>query len=43
VLVETTGGVRSERPLAGDDEVLATYRTRFGIVLDRVPAPPARS
>jgi N-hydroxyarylamine O-acetyltransferase len=40
VLVETTGGRRQERTLAGDAEVLDAYRSRFGIVLDRVPSLP---
>ncbi|NHA69553.1 arylamine N-acetyltransferase family protein [Phycicoccus flavus] len=30
-------GTREERRLGGDDEVLATYRDLFGVVLDRVP------
>jgi N-hydroxyarylamine O-acetyltransferase len=37
-LIETAGGTRTERELGTDDEVLATYRTRFGVELDRVPA-----
>jgi N-hydroxyarylamine O-acetyltransferase len=37
-LIETAGDVRTERQLGSDDEVLDTYRTRFGIELDRVPA-----
>jgi N-hydroxyarylamine O-acetyltransferase len=49
-LVQTTGDRRRERTLTSDAEVLAAYRTWFGIVLDRVPdrpgnhpvAPPAR-
>ncbi|MDG9719163.1 arylamine N-acetyltransferase [Streptomyces sp. DH24] len=37
-LTETApGGGREERELDGDEEVLAVYRERFGIVLDRVP------
>jgi N-hydroxyarylamine O-acetyltransferase len=39
-LVETTGDRRRERTLTGDAEVLDAYRSRFGIVLDRVPPPP---
>ncbi|GGW80560.1 arylamine N-acetyltransferase family protein [Streptomyces lomondensis] len=31
-------GTREERELGTDEEVLAVYRERFGIVLDRVPA-----
>ncbi|MET9440379.1 arylamine N-acetyltransferase [Streptomyces sp. NPDC006610] len=31
-------GARDERELHGDEEVLAVYRERFGIELDRVPA-----
>lgn len=37
-LVQTTDGKRQEHLLNGDDEVLAAYRTHFGIVLDRVPS-----
>lgn len=38
-LVSTTvDGLREERELATDEEVLAAYRDRFGIELDRVPA-----
>ena len=37
-LIETAGGVRDERTLATDAEILAAYRDHFGIVLDRVPA-----
>ncbi len=33
-------GVRTERELGSDDEVLATYREHFGVVLDRVPREP---
>lgn len=40
LLVETDGGVRRERTLVDDEEVLATYRDRFGITLDRLPAAP---
>lgn len=36
VLVTTVDGAREERALHGD-EVLAVYRDRFGIVLDRLP------
>jgi N-hydroxyarylamine O-acetyltransferase len=39
-LVETVSERRRERTLAGDAEVLDTYRDRFGIVLDRVPPEP---
>ncbi|HEV8647856.1 MAG TPA: arylamine N-acetyltransferase [Actinomycetes bacterium] len=38
-LIETAGNQRHERTLTGDAEVLAAYRTYFGIVLDRVPSP----
>jgi N-hydroxyarylamine O-acetyltransferase len=41
-LVETTGGRRRERVLAGDAEVLDAYRAHFGIHLDRLPPPPQR-
>jgi N-hydroxyarylamine O-acetyltransferase len=40
-LIETVGGVRTERTLGGEDEVLAAYRDRFGITLDRLPPDPA--
>jgi N-hydroxyarylamine O-acetyltransferase len=36
-LIETTGGSRTETELASDEVLLAAYRDRFGIVLDRVP------
>jgi N-hydroxyarylamine O-acetyltransferase len=36
-LIRTSGGTRTEEPLAGADAVLAAYRDHFGIVLDRVP------
>ncbi|MPY77197.1 MAG: arylamine N-acetyltransferase [Actinophytocola sp.] len=36
-LVETINGGRKETTLADDAEILATYRSRFGIHLDRVP------
>ncbi|MFD7402413.1 arylamine N-acetyltransferase [Streptomyces sp. NPDC059866] len=36
--VTAADGKRDERELAGDEEVLAVYRERFGIELDRVPA-----
>jgi N-hydroxyarylamine O-acetyltransferase len=36
-LIETAGGSRTETELASDEALLATYRDRFGIVLDRVP------
>ncbi len=39
-LVQTTGDQRQERTLTDDAEVLAAYRTWFGIVLDRVPDRP---
>ena len=40
-LIHTTGDRREERTLAGDAEVLDAYRSLFGIVLDRLPTPPA--
>jgi N-hydroxyarylamine O-acetyltransferase len=40
-LVQTTGDRRQERTLTSDAEVLAAYRTWFGIVLERVPGQPA--
>jgi N-hydroxyarylamine O-acetyltransferase len=36
-LIETVDGVRTEHPLTGDAEILAAYRTSFGVELDRVP------
>jgi N-hydroxyarylamine O-acetyltransferase len=36
-LIETVGADRRERTLDSDEEVLAVYRDRFGIVLDTVP------
>ncbi|GAA0944140.1 arylamine N-acetyltransferase [Actinocorallia libanotica] len=36
-LITTEHGVRSENVLPDDDAVLAAYRSRFGIALDRVP------
>jgi len=36
-LVRTVDGTRDERELDTDAEVLAAYRTHFGITLDRVP------
>jgi N-hydroxyarylamine O-acetyltransferase len=43
VLIETTDGLRSERQVDDDGELLAIYRDRFGIALDRVPLPPPES
>lgn len=40
-LIVTDGGSRTETPLTSDAEILATYRDRFGIILDRVPGPIA--
>jgi len=40
-LIETIGGVRTEKPLGDDAEVLAAYGDLFGVVLDRLPAAPA--
>jgi N-hydroxyarylamine O-acetyltransferase len=36
--VRTTGAEREERVLTDDADVLAAYRTHFGITLDRVPS-----
>jgi N-hydroxyarylamine O-acetyltransferase len=36
-LIQTSGGVRTERQLPGDAELLAAYRDHFGIRLDQVP------
>jgi N-hydroxyarylamine O-acetyltransferase len=40
-LIQTVAGERHEQILGTDAEVLAAYRTYFGIVLDRLPTPPA--
>lgn len=37
VLIETVNGERKEQKLVDDADVLAAYRDRFGVVLDRVP------
>ncbi|MEV8591466.1 arylamine N-acetyltransferase [Streptomyces sp. NPDC052012] len=37
VLTGAAGGEREERQLGTDEEVLAAYRERFGVLLDRVP------
>ena len=42
-LIQTSGATRTERPLDGDDALLAAYREHFGITLRHVPsrsAPP---
>jgi len=36
-LIRTVDGERAEETLGGDAEVLAAYRTWFGVALDRVP------
>jgi N-hydroxyarylamine O-acetyltransferase len=36
-LITTIGGAREEEKLDGDAELLAAYRDRFGVSLDRVP------
>ncbi|MFJ9699476.1 arylamine N-acetyltransferase family protein [Streptomyces fradiae] len=38
-LITTEDGSRTERVLSGDGELLAVYRDRFGIRLDRPPVP----
>ncbi|MFI9819015.1 arylamine N-acetyltransferase [Streptomyces sp. NPDC052013] len=38
VLTGAAGGEREERELGTDEAVLAAYRDRFGVLLDRVPA-----
>ncbi|WP_374983254.1 arylamine N-acetyltransferase [Streptomyces fradiae] len=38
-LITTEGGSRAERVLSDDGELLAVYRDRFGIRLDRPPVP----
>ena len=40
-LVQTTGDRHQEHTLTDDAEILAAYRTWFGIVLQRVPGQPA--
>jgi N-hydroxyarylamine O-acetyltransferase len=42
LLIMTDGDQRREETLTDDADVLAAYRDRFGIVLNRVPevAPP---
>jgi N-hydroxyarylamine O-acetyltransferase len=40
-LIRTSGGSRTEHPLATDAELLAAYRDHFGLALDRVPRDPA--
>ena len=37
LITTTRGGVRSEEMLGDDAHVLATYRTHFGVTLERVP------
>jgi N-hydroxyarylamine O-acetyltransferase len=37
LLIVTDGDDRQEETLADDEALLAAYRDRFGIVLDRVP------
>lgn len=37
-LIETKGEHRTDTTLTTDDQILETYRTRFGIALDRVPS-----
>jgi N-hydroxyarylamine O-acetyltransferase len=39
-LIETTSDRRNERDVDDDSELLAIYRDRFGVVLDRVPTTP---
>jgi N-hydroxyarylamine O-acetyltransferase len=41
-LIESIDGVRTERTLAGDQEILDAYRVNFGITLDKVPACPSK-
>jgi len=36
-LIETVHGVRTERTLTDEQEILSLYRVKFGITLDRVP------
>ena len=37
MLITTIDGLRTETQLGSDDEVLAAYRTHFGIELTRLP------
>ncbi|HZC53925.1 MAG TPA: arylamine N-acetyltransferase [Mycobacterium sp.] len=39
VLISTEAGERIETTLASDEDVLAAYRERFGMNLERVPVP----
>ncbi|MDX3538803.1 arylamine N-acetyltransferase [Streptomyces sp. MB09-01] len=39
LITTSADGDRTEEELATDEEVRAAYRTRFGIVLDRLPVP----
>jgi N-hydroxyarylamine O-acetyltransferase len=41
MLIQTQGGIRTERQLETDDVLLAAYRDHFGIVLSRAPGDPA--
>jgi N-hydroxyarylamine O-acetyltransferase len=40
-LIRTSAGSRAQEELAADDALLAAYRDLFGVVLSRVPQPPA--
>lgn len=40
LLITSVDGVRTETTLESDADVLATYRERFGVELDRLPASP---
>jgi N-hydroxyarylamine O-acetyltransferase len=42
-LIRTSGSQRHERGLANDAEILAAYRTHFGIALDAVPHVQGRA
>lgn len=42
-LITTVDGVRTERELGSDGEILAAYRDHFGIELDRLPTSPGSS
>jgi N-hydroxyarylamine O-acetyltransferase len=37
LITTTHGGARSEETLDDDAQVLAAYRTHFGLTLDRMP------
>jgi N-hydroxyarylamine O-acetyltransferase len=42
-LIRTAGQARTETVLGGEAEILAAYRSVFGLDLDRIPEPASRS